>query len=271
MVYFSKRCAMAILLAWGAVAPLSAAEAVADPLSQYREMLGGDNPADLWVSRGEALWTEPRGPRKATLVQCDLGLGAGVVKGAYARLPRYFSETGAVEDLESRLVSCMVQFQGFKREEILASRFGDGERHSSDLEALVAYVVTASKGERMAVPQNTSQEKRAYSMGKAIFFYRAGTHDFSCATCHSADNKRIRLQALPNLTTPTGAQAAYTTWPAYRVSQGEFRTMEWRLNDCFRQQRLPDLKYGSPAAIALTEYLARNANGAVLAAPAIKR
>ena len=47
--------------------------------------------------------------------------------------------------------------------------------------------------------------------------------------------------------------------------------MEWRLNDCFRQQRLPELIYGSPVAVALTEYLAKNADGAAIAAPAIKR
>jgi len=110
-----------------------------------------------------------------------------------------------------------------------------------------------------------------YALGEKMFFYRGGTHDFACATCHGDDAKRIRLQDLPNLTTKEGAQKAYTTWPAYRVSQGELRTMEWRLNDCFRQQRFPELAYDSDAAIALTTFLARNANGAEYAGPAIKR
>ena len=68
-----------------------------------------------------------------------------------------------------------------------------------------------------------------------------------------------------------GARKAYTTWPAYRVSQGELRTFQWRLNDCFRQQRFPELVYASDASIALTMFLARNANGAAFDAPAIKR
>jgi sulfur-oxidizing protein SoxA len=79
------------------------------------------------------------------------------------------------------------------------------------------------------------------------------------------------LQDLPNLTTTTGAQKAYTTWPAYRVSQGELRSFQWRLNDCFRQQRFPELEYASDASIALTMFLARNANGATFDAPGIKR
>jgi sulfur-oxidizing protein SoxA len=104
-----------------------------------------------------------------------------------------------------------------------------------------------------------------------MFVYRGGTHDFSCATCHAEDGKRIRLQDLPNLMTVAGAQKAYTTWPAYRVSQGELRTFQWRLYDCFRQQRFPELVFTSDASIALTMYLARNANGAAFDAPAIKR
>ena len=85
------------------------------------------------------------------------------------------------------------------------------------------------------------------------------------------DGKRIRLQDLPNLTTKAGAQKAYTTWPAYRVSQGELRSFQWRLNDCFRQQRFPELVFGSDASIDLTTFLAVNANGAAFDAPAIKR
>jgi len=67
------------------------------------------------------------------------------------------------------------------------------------------------------------------------------------------------------------AQRAYTSWPAYRVSQGELRSFQWRLFDCFRQQRFLELVFTSEGSIALTMYLARNANGGVLTAPNIKR
>jgi len=49
------------------------------------------------------------------------------------------------------------------------------------------------------------------------------------------------------------------------------RSFQWRLNDCFRQQRMPELEFVSPASIALSMYLARNANGGVFNAPSIKR
>jgi len=47
--------------------------------------------------------------------------------------------------------------------------------------------------------------------------------------------------------------------------------MQWRLNDCFRQQRFPELQFTSEVSIALTTYLARKAQGGVYQAPTLKR
>ena len=57
-----------------------------------------------------------------------------------------------------------------------------------------------------------------------MFFHRGGPHDFACATCHGSDKQHSLLQDLPNLTKTELAQRAYTSWPAYRVSQGELRS-----------------------------------------------
>jgi len=123
----------------------------------------------------------------------------------------------------------------------------------------------------MKVSLDHPKEKEAFALGERIFFYRGGPHDFACSTCHGAEGKRIRLQDLPNLTNPKDAQRAYTTWPAYRVSQGEVRSMQWRLNDCFRQQRFPELEFVSPTSVAITMYLAKNASGGLMNAPSVKR
>jgi len=254
------------------IAPLAGAQAsTSDEIAKYRAALQDGNPAELWEARGEDLWKQKRGPRAASLERCDLGSGPGVVKGAYAELPRYFADADRVMDLETRLVWCMVQLQGYTEAEAKKNPFGSGSDKRSDLEALTAYIAVESRGVKMNVPLAHSKELEAYRIGEKLFYYRGGTHDFACATCHGEDGKRIRLQELPNLMTAEGAQKAYTTWPAYRVSQGELRTFEWRLHDCFRQQRFPELVFGSDAAIALTMYLARNANGGVFDAPAIKR
>jgi len=261
--------AAGIALAAG-LAPAEEKSPALQEIEKYRAALAEGNPGELWEARGEAIWKEKRGPRNVSLEACDLGLGPGVVKGAYTVLPRYFADTDKVEDLESRLVTCMVRLQGFTPEQAKKDPFANpGQKVPMD--ALVAYIASESQGMPMHVSLAHPKERQAYEMGKEIFFYRGASHDFGCVTCHGASGKRIRLQDLPNLTDPADARRAYTTWPAYRVSQGEVRSMQWRLNDCFRQQRFPELEFVSPASIALSMYLAKSAEGGVMNAPALKR
>ena len=40
----------------------------------YREMLADGNPAELYEMEGEELWRTARGPKNATLEQCDVGV-----------------------------------------------------------------------------------------------------------------------------------------------------------------------------------------------------
>ena len=239
-------------------------------IQRYRDALGDGNPADLWEARGQDIWNVARGPNNVSLARCDLGKGAGVVRGAYAELPKFFSDAQRVMDLETRLVHCMVTLQGFKREEAVRRPYGSGTARS-DIEALVAYITAESRGVTMAVSLDHPRMQESYKLGEKMFHFRGGSHDFSCASCHAESNKRIRLQDLPNLLEQKDAQRAYTTWPAYRVSQGELRSMQWRLYDCFRQQRFPELVFTSETSIALTTFLAYNANGGKFDAPAIKR
>ena len=248
----------------------TAGQSTVDEIQRYRQALADGNPAELWEARGEELWKEVRGPKKVSLERCDLGKGPGVVKGAYVELPRYFADTGRVMDLEQRLIQCMTTQQGMAEAEVKRVPFGSTSQRS-DMEAIVAYVTSESKGLKVDLALKHPAEQEMYKIGEKIFFYRAGTHDFACATCHSESGKRIRLQDLPNLLDPKDAQRAWTTWPAYRVSQGEVRTMQHRLWDCFRQQRFPEPQYASDAITALQVYLAKNANGGIYNAPAIKR
>src|SRR6188508_2327701 len=106
----------------------------ADEIAKYRAALQDGNPAELWEARGEAMWKEPRGPGKASLEKCDLGQGPGVVKGAYAQMPRYFADADRVMDLETRLVWCMVKVQGYTEADARKNPFG-GPGNKSDMEA----------------------------------------------------------------------------------------------------------------------------------------
>lgn len=246
-----------------------AQKSAADGIAEYRAMLADGNPAELFEAKGEGLWKQKRGPKNASLEQCDLGKGPGVVKGAFVELPRFFKDTGRVQDMESRLLTCMETLQGFNAAEIAKTGFGRGEQ--VNVTALTAYLSAESRGMKFNLPNNTSQEKTMYEVGKRLFFMRGGPHDFSCASCHGEDNKRIRLQDLPNLTKNPGAGAGFGAWPAYRVSNGQMWGMQLRLNDCYRQQRFPYPLFGSDATIALGMYLGVNGHGGESIAPAIKR
>lgn len=255
-------CQLAVSGAW-------AQKSITDGIAEYRAMLQDGNPAELYEAKGEDLWKQLRGPKKASLQQCDLGKGPGVVKGAFVELPRYFADSQRVQDLESRLLSCMETLQGFSAAEIAKTPFGKGEQIT--VTALATWIASESRGMKFNLPQSHAQEKAVYEVGKRLFFMRSGPHDFGCSTCHNADGKRIRLQDLPNLTTNQGAANGFGAWPAYRVSNGQMWSMQLRLNDCYRQQRFPEPNFGSDATVALGMYLGVTAKGGESIAPAIKR
>ena len=260
---------VSVAVALTAGAAFAQQKSAADGIAEYRKMLEDGNPADLFEAKGEELWTHKRGPKGASLQACDLGKGPGVVKGAFVELPRYFADTGRVQDLESRLVTCMEVLQGFNGAEIAKTAFGRGEQ--ANVTALATYVAAASRGQRFNLPQAHAEERRSYEIGKRVFFFRGGPYDFSCASCHGEDGKRIRLQDLPNLTKNPGDGVGFAAWPAYRVSNGQMWSMQLRLNDCYRQQRFPYPGFGSEATIAVSTYMGVNAKGAESIAPAIKR
>ena len=260
---------LAAAAAW-AQAP---AEDVEKEIERYREMMSDPfaNPGYLAVDRGEALWNEPRGMRNTSLEACDLGMGPGVLEGAYARLPRYFADAGKVMDVEQRLLFCMRTQQGLDTADVVKRRFG-GVGVASDMEDLVAFIGNKSNGMKVQPTLDTPQEREMYAVGEAMFYRRSATMDFACSTCHGGDNQRIRLQALPNFSVPSkGARDSAGSWPAYRVSQGQTRTMQHRLWDCFRQMRMPAPDYASDGLTALSMFLAKQGEGAEINVPAIKR
>ena len=257
-----------------AVSPKTAGTATKSDITaefeKFREVMEEASPAELFEVKGEELWKTKRGPKNASLEQCDLGLGPGVLKGAYVRMPRYFADVDQVMDAERRIVHCMVTLQGFKSEE-LAKRPFSSQSGTPDPVSLVTYVAAQSRGMKIAIPQKHPKEREAYTLGKAIFNFRAGPWDFSCASCHGESGKRIRTQDLPNLASKEEAVRAFQGWPGYRMTGGLMHTLQWRMNDCFRQQRFPEPGYVSETITDLLTYMGANANGHVYKGPGIKR
>ena len=259
---------LACLAAWGAAPARAQSD---DPLGVGRKMLAEDNPGELWIEQGKTLFYQKRGPKNASLEQCDFGMGPGKLEGAVTRLPRHFPDTDKVQDLESRLLTCMVQLQGFNRDDVVKRAISPAGSNGSDVEALALYITSRSNGRTMNVSLSHQKEYDLYKAGEYLFYRRSGQTDFACVQCHGEANKRIRLQDLIHMTDKKGVQEVVSTWPAYRGAHFVVRTMQWRLYDCFWQMRLPELKYASDTSIALTTYLHYQGNGAVIKVPGFKR
>ena len=136
-----------------------------------RSLRNGDSV--LYELEGEAMWKKPQGPKNVSLERCDLGGGPGVVKGAYAGLPRYFADANRVMDLETRLLHCMMTLQGRSREEATKRVFGNADK-PSEMEVLSAYVAGQSNGMPMRPGRDHPKEKAAYQLGQKLYFHRAG-------------------------------------------------------------------------------------------------
>ena len=263
------------LLMWplGAVGQQPAADATEKEIEKYRAMISDPlaNPGYLNVDRGEGLWAAKRGTKNVSLEGCDLGEGAGKLEGAYAKLPRFFADAGKDLDLEQRLLWCMEHVQGLDTKDVVKRRFS-GPGVVSDLEDLVGFIANKSNGMKFAMPLAHAKEQEMFAVGEAMFFRRSAVMDFSCATCHAEEGKRIRLQGLPNLSKAgKPAQETMGSWPTYRVSQSQMRTMQHRLWDCYRQMRMPPPDYASDGITALTVYLTKHAEGGEILVPSIKR
>lgn len=238
---------------------------------KFRAEMEDSNPAELFELKGEELWKAKRGPNNVSLAEsCDLGLGVGKLDGAYVQMPRYFKDADAVMDAERRVVWCMTEKQGFKFDDIAKKPFASGN-YTPEITSLVTYVAAHSRNKQFAVNLKDPKVREIYEIGKEVANYRAGPYDFSCNTCHGSDGKRIRMQNLPNIGSKEGATKSVMGWPGYRMTGGVMLTHQWRMNDCFRQQRFPEPKYASDTITALLTYMTANANGAMYKGPGIKR
>lgn len=230
-------------------------------------MMMPDNPAWIVAEEGAALFKQARGPKNASLEQCDFGKGPGVLEGAYVELPRYFADAGKVMDIDTRLAYCMKTLQGFTdNDPAIKQKHGS----KSDNMKLQTYIASKSSGYPWNPPMAHPLEKAMRDAGEVMFYRRSATMDFSCATCHTQTGKRIRASVLQNIYEPLEWTRA-VSWPAYRVGADEVRSSQHRLFDCLWQMRYPNIKNGSDASIAFLSFWTDAARGQPAVLPDMKR
>jgi sulfur-oxidizing protein SoxA len=272
--------ALPVALAMGTVAnaqkaPEDVLQALidADPGSVYLTqsemniMMMPDSPA-LWVAMdGETLFHTPRGPNNVSMEACDFGKGPGVLEGAYVELPRYFEDTGKVMDLETRIVHCMTQVQGFAADDPAVR-----QRHNNDSEhmQIQTYIAMQSNGMPWNNPLDHSLEKAMRDAGEVLFARRAGMSDFNCYACHGEVGKQVRASRLPSVNAG-GEWSKAISWPAFRVGHDHVRSSQHRVRGCYYQMRQAGMLAGSDASIALISYWTDLARGEPAVLPDMKR
>ncbi len=226
---------------------------------QLLELSGGILPTDLIAAQGEELFKAKRGPKNASLEACDFGRGPGKLEGVVGRLPRYFFDTRRVEDLDSRIRSCMINLQGFRPDQI----------RRNEVVAIAFYIASLSNGQPMTVRPLMPQEKRLYELGEKLFYLRAGPRDMGCASCHVTYVGR-RAGVLP-YSDILGDKRVASHWPAFRYSNDQAWTMADRIRACYSNLSMPAPDFYSEPIIALTLFMNTKAYGGKMDLPGFIR
>ncbi|MBS0002791.1 MAG: sulfur oxidation c-type cytochrome SoxA [Thioalkalivibrio sp.] len=235
--------------------------------SEQNLMMMADSPAMWTAMDGEDLFNTPRGPNNVSMEACDFGKGAGVLEGARVELPRYFEDTGKVMDLETRIVHCMTEVQGFAPDDpAVARRHGSGSDHMK----IQTYIGMQSSGMEWNNPLDHPLEIAMRDAGEVLFARRAGKADFNCYACHGQSGKQVRASVLPNVKVPEEWTKAIS-WPAFRVGHDNVRSTQHRVRGCYFQMRQAGMKAGTDASIALISYWTDQARGQPAIMPDMKR
>ena len=208
------------------------------------------NPGMLWVARGEALWSQPRGEARVACAGCH---GEASLHGVAARYPRFDPALGRVVNLESRINACIT---GKQRAAPLAWE-------SDELLSLAAFIARQSKGVPISVSIDGSA-KSVYDAGRKLYTTRIGQLHLACTNCHDAAWGKTLLAERVSQGHPDG-------WPAYRLEWQSMGSLQRRLRACFFGVRAEMPAYGSDDFTALELYLAWRAQGLPRSAPGVRR
>jgi len=236
---------------------LSPAEEAKRQRELFLKQSGGAHPGELFVAEGEEYYLSLEGPSGVTMEACDFGKGPGVLEGAYAELPRYFADSDRVEDLDTRVVTCLTKVMGLSEDEF----------DRDMVVSIVSYIASFSNEMPINVKLEHPKEKEMFAIGERLWYWRAGQMDMSCAACHDRyPGRRVRLAPIRN-----PEQGLSDHWPAYTFSFDKMYTLENRINFCYDSIQIPHPEFYSTPHIALSLYMRYRANGSALDVPGFTR
>jgi len=218
------------------------------PALQVLQTDAAQNPAQLWVQEGEALWSRAV-PGAKPCADCHAD---GSQRGMAARHPAWDERRGRPVTLAERIDQCR------QRHQQQPPQGPDGP----ELLALAAYLAEASRGLPWAPPADPRLQPWQ-QRGERLWQQRLGQLNLACTQCHDQ-------HAGAKLGGATIPQAHPTGYPSYRLEWQTLGSLPRRLRGCLVGVRAEPFAPGADEWLALEVFLAQRAAGMVLEGPAVR-
>ena len=203
-------------------------------------------PYEMHIDSGESLWDQDSETYQACFPQ-----GASI-KHLY---PMWDEELQTVLTMPYAINLCRKQ-----------SDLEEYDYLGAEMNSLVAYIASQSRGEIIDIQVPTENALKAYQAGKKFYFTRRGQLNFACFHCHF-DNagKKLRTESLgPALGQTTG-------WPTYRNKWGALGPLHKRYIGCNKQVRAAPLQAQSETYRNLEYFHTYMNNGLPINGPSVRR
>ena len=210
-----------------------------------------DNPGNLWLEEGKALWSKVEGEAGKSCQSCHKD-AAKTMKGVVNHFPAYDAASKKLINLEQRINKCRTG----------AMKAKPWKWKSKQLLAMTIYVNAQSKGMPINI-QLTKETKPFWEKGKAFYYQRRGQLDMSCAHCHEKYyGKHIRSNVL--------SQGQINGFPTYRLKWQKPGSVHRRFKGCNKQVRAKPYGLGSDEYNNLELYVKWRGNGLPVESPAVR-
>jgi sulfur-oxidizing protein SoxA len=210
------------------------------------------NPAQLWLDRGQTLWSAPAGASGRSCASCH-GDASSSMKGLAAHYPRFDTALGRLVNLAGRIDACRVghqQAEPFKPE-------------SDDAIGILAHVTAQSRGLPISVSID-GPARAHFEAGRSLYYRRMGQMNLACNHCHEQNWGR-------QLLAETISQGHPNAYPIYRLEWQKAGTLHRRFRSCLSGVRAEMWPYGAPEYLDLELFLAWRARGLAFETPGVRK
>jgi sulfur-oxidizing protein SoxA len=210
------------------------------------------NPAMLYVGRGEEIWNTVDGKAGKSCASCH-GDAAKSMKGIAAAYPKWDAALKRPINIELQINKCRVN-------NMQASPY---KFDAPDQKALTTFVKHQSLGDPVHVDLSKGDMKTWWNKGKDVYYTRFGQLNLSCASCHELNNgKYIRADHL--------SQGNVNGFPTYRLKNANMVSLHNRFRGCIRDTRAEMPKAFSDELMALEVYTTWRGTGLSVETPAVR-